>query len=344
MKKDAEYGKLSNRTLDNNLSGTRIELADDKHSPEDFALWKHADPEHLMKWRSPWGVGYPGWHIECSTMSKKFLGDTIDIHGGGMDNMFPHHESEIAQSECANGCQFVRYFMHNNLLTVNGTKMGKSLGNFITLEDIFKRFDPMVIRWFILSFHYRAMVDFNEKGLVLAKEQYDKLNTAVAGLRATLKEDVYDDNSFINNVNLNSGLKNIYDEFIDAMDDDFNTTVAMSIVLKLTKEINKALADVNDDKTRAISLMTNHDYLVQLNSLVHVLCEQILGFKFKAQTSVNETPAIPEEIERLADERMQAKKNKDWAKADALRTEITAKGYVVIDNKTEKGYTLEFKG
>lgn len=344
VKKDAEYGKLSNRTLDNNLSGTRIELADDKHSPEDFALWKHADPEHLMKWRSPWGVGYPGWHIECSTMSKKFLGDTIDIHGGGMDNMFPHHESEIAQSECANGCQFVRYFMHNNLLTVNGTKMGKSLGNFITLEDIFKRFDPMVIRWFILSFHYRATVDFNEKGLVLANEQYDKLNTAVAGLRATLKEDVYDDNSFINNVNLNSGLKNIYDEFIDAMDDDFNTTVAMSIVLKLTKEINKALADVNDDKTRAISLMTNHDYLVQLNSLVHVLCEQILGFKFKAQTSVNETPAIPEEIERLADERMQAKKNKDWAKADALRAEITAKGYVVIDNKTEKGYTLEFKG
>ena len=339
VKADKDYGKLSNRTLDNTISGTRIEVADDKRSPEDFALWKHAEPEHLMKWRSPWGVGFPGWHIECSTMSKKFLGDTIDIHGGGMDNMFPHHESEIAQSECANGCQFVRFFMHNNMLTVNGTKMGKSLGNFITLEDIFKKYDPMVIRWFILSFHYRAPVDFNEKGLDLARDQYDKLNTAVAGLRATLKEDIYDDKSSRASLQTNSGLQDIYDEFVSAMDDDFNTTVAMSVVLKLTKTINKALIDVNDNSQRALSLMTNHDYLVGLDYLVRELCEKVLGFRFTSAVKDADEPQIPSEIKDLAEKRLSAKKSKDWATADSLRAEITAKGYTITD--TKDGYTIE---
>ena len=171
----ASYGKLSGRKLENNLSGERIEIADDKENPEDFALWKSAVGGHIMKWNSPWGVGYPGWHLECSALSKKFLGKTLDIHGGGLDNIFPHHESEVAQSEVVNNAPFVNYFMHNNLVTVNGTKMGKSLGNFITLEDLFKTFDPMVVRYFILQFHYRKPVDFSMDAIKASEEQDSKI-------------------------------------------------------------------------------------------------------------------------------------------------------------------------
>ena len=324
VKADKNYGCLSRRTLDETVSGTRIELADDKRAPEDFALWKHAEPEHLMKWPSPWGIGYPGWHIECSTMSKKFLGDTIDIHGGGMDNMFPHHESEIAQSECANGKPFVRFFMHNNMLTINGTKMGKSLGNFITLEDIFNKYDPMVIRWFVLSFHYRAPVDFNEKGLDIAKEQYEKLSSAVVALRKQTQEVLTDKKQ----LGKYSDLTEIYDEFIAAMDDDFNTTLAMSVVLKLTKLINKAL-----------TTKVEKDYLAGLNYLVETVCENVLGYKFAQSNDVAIESIIPEEIKSLAEQRIQAKADKDWTKADALRESIKSKGYNITD--TKDGYKIE---
>ena len=160
INKFTKYGSLSNRTLDNTLSGERIEVATDKENPADFALWKKAENGHIMKWPSPWGEGYPGWHIECSVMSRKYLGDTFDIHGGGMDNIFPHHECEIAQSEALTGKTFVNYFIHNNLVTVNGQKMGKSLGNFITLDDLFKKYNHMVARFYILQNHYRK---YNKK-------------------------------------------------------------------------------------------------------------------------------------------------------------------------------------
>ena len=178
VRKFAKYGQLSNRKLDNNVSGERIDVADDKLAPEDFALWKKAEGGHIMKWNSPWGEGYPGWHLECSTLSRKFLGKTFDIHGGGIDNIFPHHECECAQSEVANGVRFVNYFIHNNLVTVNGTKMGKSLGNFITLDDLYSKFDPMYVRYFILLFNYRTPVDFTLKAIEEAGVQFEKLRSS----------------------------------------------------------------------------------------------------------------------------------------------------------------------
>ena len=162
------YGKLSNRSLDETLSGQRITVADDKRNPSDFALWKKAVNGHIMKWNSPWSIGYPGWHIECSTMIRKFLGNVIDIHGGGMDNVFPHHECELAQSTALNGNdEFVHYFIHNNLVTVNGQKMGKSLNNFVTLDDLFNDFDPMVIRFYLLNSYYRKPTDFSNENLLI---------------------------------------------------------------------------------------------------------------------------------------------------------------------------------
>ena len=225
-----KYGQLSNRKLDDAKSGERIEVADDKENPEDFALWKSAEGGHLMRWNSPWGVGYPGWHLECSVMSRKFLGETFDIHGGGLDNIFPHHESEFAQSEVANGKPFVHYFMHNNLVTVNGTKMGKSLGNFITLDDLFTRHSPMAVRYFILNYHYRSPLDFNEAEITKAEEQLSKVLETYQKIAKSGSKPAK-----------NPQIDEIYSNFVAAMDEDFNTPLAISELLKLTKLANTLL-------------------------------------------------------------------------------------------------------
>ncbi|NTW49361.1 MAG: cysteine--tRNA ligase, partial [Chlorobiales bacterium] len=209
-----EYGKLSGRTDQDALeAGARVEVRSEKRHPSDFALWKKAEPGHMMKWPSPWGVGYPGWHIECSAMSMKYLGETFDIHGGGLENQFPHHDCEIAQSECATGKPFVRYWMHNNMVTVNGVKMGKSLGNSITLKDLFKKFHPVVIRFFILQSHYRSTLDFSDPALEAAKtglsklhETYNRLKAAAPG-KGTIDYAPY------------------AERFAEAMNDDFNSPV-----------------------------------------------------------------------------------------------------------------------
>ncbi|MDP6599802.1 MAG: class I tRNA ligase family protein, partial [Candidatus Poribacteria bacterium] len=160
-----DYGKLSGRKLDDQESGARVEINPEKKHPADFALWKKAEAGHIMKWNSPWGVGFPGWHLECSVMSMKYLGETFDIHGGGIENVFPHHECEIAQSETANEMPFARYWMHNNMVTVEGQKMGKSLGNFVTLKDAFKLFSPLTIRFFVLNTHYSSPIDYSNEAL-----------------------------------------------------------------------------------------------------------------------------------------------------------------------------------
>jgi len=185
--KDKEYGKLSGRNTEEVESGVRIEVKSEKRDPNDIALWKRAEPEHIMRWPSPWSVGFPGWHIECSAMSAKYLGQPFDIHGGGMDNKFPHHECEIAQSECAFGKQFVRYWIHNNLVTVSGQKMSKSLGNVFLLKDLFKKYHPLVIRFFILQSHYRSTLDFSEEALTGAKTGLEKLHNTVRNLQNELQ-------------------------------------------------------------------------------------------------------------------------------------------------------------
>ena len=316
--KFSDYGKLSNRKIENNLSGERISIADDKEYPEDFALWKSAVGGHIMKWNSPWGVGYPGWHIECSTLSRKFLGETFDIHGGGIDNIFPHHDSEIAQSEVANGKPFVNYFMHNNLVTVNGTKMGKSLGNFITLNDLFEKFDPLLIRYYILQFHYRKPVDFSFNAISKVKEQYDKLVENFSQVKEKSLNKIIDLKS--NKIN-NDELSEIYNNFISAMSDDFNTPLAMAEVLKLSKLANNALKN-NESET-----------LIIINSIIKVV-EDVLGLEFVCDKIKSENKTKDSELLNLiSDIRTKLRSEKNYQLSDYIRDKLIELGVDVLDKK-----------
>ena len=310
------YGKLSRRKLDENVSGERIEIASDKREPHDFALWKRATGGHIMKWDSPWGKGYPGWHLECSVMSRKFLGDTFDIHGGGLDNVFPHHDCECAQSECANGVPFVHYFMHNNLVTVNGTKMGKSLGNSITLEKLFDEFGAEVIRYFIVSVHYRSPLDFSEKAIESAASQLEKLKKAGETISKIAE-------SKSEKPKAGSEAAKMLDAFMDAMQEDFNAPLAISVVLPLTK-INTALLTKEQAK----------EFLFVLEAF-----ERVLGVKVacgKAQSS-NQNQKLEAENEALksviASVRADLRAQKNYELSDKIRDMLTEKGIVVSDKK-----------
>ncbi len=313
VSKFKEYGKLSNRTIDNTMSGKRITLADDKKRPEDFALWKNADNNHLMKWPSPWGDGYPGWHIECSVMSKKYLGDTFDIHGGGMDNIFPHHECEIAQSTCANECKFVNYFIHNNLVTVNGQKMGKSLGNFITLPDLFKKYNPIVIRFYTLLSHYRKPTDFDDNKLIEANKNYNSIVNALIKARSNI----------VKNYTIDEEIFKIKNNFLEAMDDDFNTALAISYLYELVKIINKT-----DDKNKLTNIVKFFDEEVN----------QILGLSFNNTTDNSKEDSLIKFIIELRD---QARSEKRYDLSDKIRDELNNIGIVLKDSK--EGTTYEKK-
>jgi len=310
VRKFKNYGRLSNRTLEDTVSGERIEVATDKEDPLDFALWKKAENGHLMKWPSPWSVGYPGWHIECSVMSKKYLGDTFDIHGGGMDNIFPHHECEIAQSEAANDKPFVKYFIHNNLVTVNGQKMGKSLGNFITLPDLFKDYNPIVVRFYILQNHYRKPTDFNKEGLEEASKLYTKLEETVKNLRNAIK------NIEATTLEIVPEVEDLKTKFMSAMDDDFNTGLAISYLYEASKLIN---SELNGNKTPS--------KLLALNNFITECAEQILGLTFTniKNSKENELLDIIKEI------RNNYRANKNYEEADKLRDKLNEAGIVIND-------------
>ncbi len=310
--KFSSYGQLSNRRLENNLSGERIEVAGDKENPEDFALWKKADGGHLMKWKSPWGWGYPGWHLECSTLSKFFLGDTFDIHGGGIDNIFPHHECECAQSEVANGVKFVNYFMHNNLVTVNGTKMGKSLGNFITLEDLFKEFDPLYVRYFILLFHYRSPIDFTKEAIKNAGEQLEKIKTAYQIIAEVAENKESEPKSGV--------AKEILTNFENAMNEDFNTPLAISELLrtiKLAKQVKES-----GDKSAASEL------LFVMNKIAFVL-----GLDFSKKVEEKDSGESEKLLEIISDVRNKLRSEKNYQMSDYIRDRLAESGVVVKDKK-----------
>lgn len=313
LAKVKSYGKLSGRKIENGLSGERISIADDKRNPEDCALWKSASGGHIMKWNSPWGLGYPGWHIECSAISKKFLGNTFDIHGGGLDNVFPHHETEIAQSEIANGVPFVNYFIHNNLITVNGTKMGKSLGNFITLNDLFDKFDPQVVRFFILQFHYRKPVDFSMEQIEKAKEQFTKISENFANIKKLA-------NNEISNIN-NNDILEIKNNFEQSMSDDFNTPLAMAEVLKVSKLAGQVFASNNQELAK------------EVNNLIKII-EDVLGFDFKSDIIKEDNNSNNDELLNLIGivrEKLRASKN--FELSDFIRDEL---GKLNVDVKDKK--------
>lgn len=307
-----KYGQLSNRKLDETKSGERIEVASDKKHNEDFALWKSVDDKTLMKWKSPWGWGCPGWHIECSVLSRKFLGDKFDIHGGGIDNLFPHHECECAQGDILTGDVPMNYFLHNNLVTVNGTKMGKSLGNYMTLTDLFDRFGAQVIRYFVCLFHYRSVIDFSYDAISQAQKQLEKIYAFVGDLRKLTQEKVAPTGE----------IKKIFDESVEAMNDDFNTPVLIAQMLKLIKLGSDCIKNCDKEKCK------------EINFVVSAMLEDVLGLKFDSI----KTQEIDEKISTMAKERWQAKINKDYAKADELRKAIESQGYVIKDSKD--GYEI----
>ena len=328
------YGKLSGRDLENTLENTRtLDGQSEKHNPYDFALWKKAQPEHIMHWPSPWSEGFPGWHLECSTMGTKYLGEEFDIHGGGMDLIFPHHECEIAQSTAALGHETVHYWMHNNMITINGQKMGKSLGNFITLDEFFtgshknaqgeemltQAYTPMTIRFFILQAHYRSTVDFSNEALQAAEKGLARMRDAMARLNkltasATTSVDV-------------AGLR---EKCNDAMMDDLNTPIVISHLFDAAKAINT----VADGK----GTISETD-LKELRDVFKTYGEDIMGLRL-TEAEGNNTKAYAGAIDLLLELRSQAKKNKDWATSDKIRNELTALGFVIKDTKDGAEWSL----
>ena len=309
------YGKLSGqRTEDREIGASeRLNVETDKESPEDFALWKAQKPGEPA-WESPWGMGRPGWHIECSAMSMKYLGETFDIHCGGKDLLFPHHENEIAQSEGATGKPYVHYWMHNGFINIDNQKMSKSLGNFFTIRDIAKDFDLEAVRLFMLSAHYRSPINFSRDQIEAANASLNRLYTARDHLRF-LQENGEKRPLNEEETAFTGRLKEYEKRFDEAMDDDLNTADALGAIFELVKDANVSLKD-NASSAAAESA---------LNSL-NALCG-VLGFLGK------ETDELPEEITAMMKERDEARKNKNWARSDELRAAIQAAGYILEDTK-----------
>ena len=321
VRKFASYGRLSGRSVEEMVEGTRVGVRSDKRHPADFALWKKAESGHIMRWTSPWGEGYPGWHIECSAMSMKYLGESFDIHGGGMDNQFPHHECEIAQSEGATGHPFVRYWVHNNLVTVNGQKMSKSLGNFVTLKDAFRRHHPLVVRLFILQSHYRSTLDFSEVALQGAKSGFDKLLNTVRNLRDELARAGAEGRS--SGSSLDPGPYRT--RFVEAMDDDFNTPQALAILFEYVSGLNKLL---NGDPRP--SRQTLEDALKLLDELGGC----VLGVLPSSGQGAAATESIePGLVDLLLSVRTEARKRKLWTFSDLIRDGLKALGVTIEDKK-----------
>ncbi len=327
--KDYEYGKLSGRKTDELLENTRVLSGqDEKKNSFDFALWKKTDPQHIMHWPSPWSEGYPGWHLECSAMGAKYLGEKIDIHGGGMDLLFPHHESEIAQSNASRGHDPVKYWMHNNMITIDGQKMGKSLNNFITLDEFFSgnhqlldsAFSPMTIRFFILQAHYRSTLDFSNEALHAAEKGMNKLfNTIEIISKITPAEN--------SSIDIGKYKEKLY----AAMDDDFNTPIAISHLFELSKVINQA----NDGKA---SLSGEDIELIE--ELFNTFVFDILGLVNEVE-STGDDKLVDELMKTILSIRQNAKQNKDWGTADRIRDDLGKLNIKIKDTKDGAEWSIE---
>lgn len=328
--RDHNYGVLSGRNIQDLLNTTReLDGQQEKRNPLDFALWKKAAPEHIMHWPSPWSEGFPGWHLECSTMGRKYLGDTFDIHGGGMDLMFPHHECEIAQSVAAQGHPAVRYWMHNNMITIAGKKMGKSYNNFITLEQFFngthplltQPYAPMVIRLFILQAHYRSTLDFSDENLQSAEKALQKLQEA----RGRLK-----------NLKAASDTDALTENYValcfEALNDDLNTPIALSHIFRAVSAINAA--------TDGNLKLSQHD-IDSLNTLFGVILTDILGVRDEESAAGADIEPYRNAVDLLLEVRANAKAAKDWATSDLIRDRLAAIGFNVKDTKNGAEWSLK---
>ena len=330
--KKFQYGILSGRSLENIKDASReLDGVGEKKNQADFALWKKAQPEHIMRWPSPWSDGFPGWHCECTAMGRKYLGEEFDIHGGGMDLVFPHHECEIAQAVASMGHQAVKFWMHNNMLTINGQKMGKSYNNFITLEQFFmgnhplleKAYSPMTIRFFVLSAHYRGTVDFSNDALMAAEKGLDKLQNAISDLERVQVSDKCDTET-------EKVVKSLREKCYDAMNDDFATPQVISYLFEACTTINKLI----DHKATICA-----DCLNELKDTMHLFTFDILGLSTLGSQRSNgggseaREEAFGKVVDMVLELRAKAKAEKDWATSDKIRDELAAAGFEVKDTK-----------
>ena len=332
----ADYGKLSGRRIEEAEAGVRVEVRSDKRHPTDFALWKRADANHIMQWPSPWGRGYPGWHLECSVMSTKYLGRTIDIHGGGLENQFPHHECEIAQCEASYGQPFVKYWLHNNMITINGQKMGKSLNNFVSLKEIFvgsiddpqraqivrlsRAYPPTVVRLLILQSHYRTPADFSDDALQAAHKGYTRLRDCVIAVR----EGASNAPEGAVPVQITQAVDETRKHFTEAMDDDFNTAGALSSLFDFVRTANTAVSDGASRET-----------LGAINDVFTTLGGNVLGViedSYAEQAGGgNARDLLPAAMDVLITLRTDARKNKDYATGDKIRDALAERGITLKD-------------
>jgi len=329
VSKFKDYGKLSGRNVEDMLAGARVEVSSDKKNPADFALWKKAELNHIMQWPSPWGMGFPGWHLECSVMSTKYLGQPFDIHGGGLENQFPHHECEIAQSEAANDVQFAQFWVHNNMVTVDGQKMGKSLDNFITLKQVFsgdhkrlsRAYDPLAVRQLILNSHYRSPIDFSDEALHAAQSGYEKIAETVVGVR--MKWNSAPQGPL--NAKAADELGKLRETFEQAMNDDLNTSIALSVIFNLVRLANKLLEDNK----------TTNETLNAIDGLFKELGTDVLGVVKKsyarAQSTAAEYQQLVKLLNSLMEKRSQARKSKSFDISDAIRDAVVQSDITVID-------------
>jgi len=334
-----DYLKLSGRNLEEMQAGARVEVGDKKRHPMDFALWKGSKPGEPW-WQSPWGNGRPGWHIECSAMSMEFLGKTFDIHGGGKDLVFPHHENEIAQSEAANGCQFVRYWLHNGFVNINAEKMSKSLGNFFTIREVLKKYDPESLRFFILSAHYRSPIDFSDQNLDEAQSGLERIYNCLAALDEILHgqfppaEIAVLENLAQVGLELQEKVDQFIPRFIEAMDDDFNATQALGVLFETVRATNRFLAETKGMTPVSLALIAHvrHQFAeagAVLGLFTNPAAAWLEGIK---NAKADQIDISSDEIESLIAERTEARAAKNFKRGDVIRDLLLAKGIMLLDS------------
>ncbi|MDP4219518.1 MAG: cysteine--tRNA ligase [Bacteroidota bacterium] len=328
--KDKEYGKLSGRNTEDQETSGRVESRSEKRNPQDFALWKKAEKGHILRWPSPWGEGFPGWHIECSAMSMKYLGETFDIHGGGLENQFPHHECEIAQSECSTGKPFVRYWMHNNMVTVDGQKMGKSLGNSSYLRDIFMEFDPMTVRYYLLQSHYRSTTEYKKDAIAAAGVGYAKLLSTFRRLAESLP------NQEFVHLTQQELVHPLVRQFLQEMDDDFNTPKAIAVLYDLAKETNALLTGPSPESSKLAEFY--HIWMALAGNILGILPQS--GNQLDSADSKSMEDVVASLMTQIISWRKSARERKDFALSDAIRDDLTAAGIVLEDSKEGTKWSL----
>ncbi len=338
VSKFPSYGKLSKKNKDDLMAGARVDVDERKKSPLDFALWK-ASKEGEPFWESPWGKGRPGWHIECTAMSSKYLGESFDIHGGGADLIFPHHENEIAQSEAFTGKPFVRYWMHNGFITVDNEKMSKSLGNFFTIKEILEKFEPEVVRYFLLTTHYRSPIEFSDAQLNEAELSIDRYYTTVMRINDFLETTVTAE-KITSSAELEDLLSSFREKFHNAMNDDFNTASVLGFIFELVREVNRFL-DLNPSGQKAKDLVTRtKELLAEGGDVLNIFNKTPVEW-YRSLMKVKKIELAEEMLHNKIAERREARKQKDWDTADNIRKELAEKGIILEDKKDGTAWKIK---